>query len=82
MAPEDHEELGRKALDEVRSLGDDASLDTLNEKRRATLAEIDKASFSYAFDLCVTKMLLISMTPSWFHVRVSLVAGAGFFTDA
>ncbi|KAI0833658.1 phosphate transporter [Trametes gibbosa] len=48
------------APEERRSLG----LDTLNEKRRATLAEIDNARFS------------------WFHVRVCLVAGAGFFTDA
>ncbi|KAH9847506.1 phosphate transporter [Lenzites betulinus] len=55
---------GRNALEETRSLGDDASLDTLNEKRRATLAEVDNATFS------------------WFHVRICLVAGAGFFTDA
>ncbi|KAI0709951.1 phosphate transporter [Earliella scabrosa] len=36
----------------------------LNEKRKTTLAEVDKARFS------------------WFHVRVVLVAGVGFFTDA
>ncbi|OJT02440.1 Inorganic phosphate transporter PHO84 [Trametes pubescens] len=64
MAPKDQEALGRNALDDARSLEDSASLDTLNEKRRATLAEIDSARFS------------------WFHVRVCLVAGAGFFTDA
>ncbi|EMD33978.1 hypothetical protein CERSUDRAFT_117495 [Gelatoporia subvermispora B] len=36
----------------------------LDERRRAALAEIDEAPFS------------------WFHVKVSLVAGVGFFTDA
>ncbi|KAI0749605.1 phosphate transporter [Daedaleopsis nitida] len=36
----------------------------LNEQRRITLAEVDRAGFS------------------WFHVRVCLVAGVGFFTDA
>jgi PHS family inorganic phosphate transporter-like MFS transporter len=36
----------------------------LDERRRAALAEIDNAHFS------------------WFHVKVSLVAGVGFFTDA
>ncbi|KAI9000665.1 phosphate transporter [Trametes punicea] len=36
----------------------------LDEKRRAALAEVDHAKFS------------------WFHVKVCLVAGVGFFTDA
>ncbi|KAG6333503.1 hypothetical protein ID866_5592, partial [Astraeus odoratus] len=36
----------------------------LNERRRAALAEIDNAPFS------------------WFHIKVCLVAGVGFFTDA
>ncbi|KAJ7201812.1 phosphate permease [Mycena pura] len=36
----------------------------LDERRRAALAEIDNAHFS------------------WFHVKVCLVAGVGFFTDA
>ncbi|KIJ66730.1 hypothetical protein HYDPIDRAFT_85185 [Hydnomerulius pinastri MD-312] len=36
----------------------------LDERRRAALAEIDNAKFS------------------WFHVKVCLVAGVGFFTDA
>ncbi|CDO76976.1 hypothetical protein BN946_scf184298.g3 [Trametes cinnabarina] len=36
----------------------------LDEKRRAALAEIDNAKFS------------------WFHVKVCMVAGVGFFTDA
>ncbi|THG97084.1 hypothetical protein EW145_g7675 [Phellinidium pouzarii] len=37
---------------------------TLDQRRRAALAEVDNASFS------------------WFHVKVVLVAGVGFFTDA
>ncbi|KAI0346286.1 phosphate transporter [Trametopsis cervina] len=37
---------------------------TLDEKRRAALAEVDNAKFS------------------WFHLKVTLVAGVGFFTDA
>ncbi|GJF00063.1 Inorganic phosphate transporter [Phanerochaete sordida] len=37
---------------------------TLDEKRRAALAEVDSAKFS------------------WFHFKVCLVAGVGFFTDA
>ncbi|KAI0267662.1 phosphate transporter [Gloeopeniophorella convolvens] len=36
----------------------------LDERRRAALAEVDNATFS------------------WFHVKVCLVAGVGFFTDA
>lgn len=34
------------------------------ERRRAALAEIDSAKFS------------------WFHAKVALIAGVGFFTDA
>jgi len=37
---------------------------SLDERRRAALAEIDKAKFS------------------WFHFKVCMVAGVGFFTDA
>ncbi|TFK40044.1 phosphate transporter [Crucibulum laeve] len=37
---------------------------TLDERRRAALAEVDNAKFS------------------WFHAKVCLVAGVGFFTDA
>ncbi|KAI5981925.1 major facilitator superfamily domain-containing protein [Pisolithus albus] len=37
---------------------------SLDERRRAALAEIDNAPFS------------------WFHIKVCLVAGVGFFTDA
>ncbi|KAF8556193.1 phosphate permease [Imleria badia] len=40
------------------------NLIVLNERRRAALAEIDNAPFS------------------WFHVKICLVAGVGFFTDA
>ncbi|RPD61045.1 phosphate transporter, partial [Lentinus tigrinus ALCF2SS1-7] len=36
----------------------------LNSQRRAALAEIDQADFS------------------WFHIKVCMVAGVGFFTDA
>ncbi|KAI8982731.1 phosphate transporter [Trametes punicea] len=59
----------RKGLDDIRSFEDKGGEDedgcaTLNDKRRATLAEIDNARFS------------------WFHVRVCLVAGVGFFTDS
>ncbi|KAK7044811.1 inorganic phosphate transporter [Favolaschia claudopus] len=36
----------------------------LDERRRAALAEVDNAQFS------------------WFHVKVCMVAGVGFFTDA
>ncbi|KAG8213224.1 major facilitator superfamily domain-containing protein [Butyriboletus roseoflavus] len=41
-----------------------ANITELNERRRAALAEIDNAPFS------------------WFHVKICLVAGVGFFTDA
>ncbi|KAI6037689.1 major facilitator superfamily domain-containing protein [Pisolithus marmoratus] len=40
------------------------SATVLDERRRAALAEIDNAPFS------------------WFHIKVCLVAGVGFFTDA
>jgi MFS transporter, PHS family, inorganic phosphate transporter len=36
----------------------------LDERRRAALAEVDNAQFS------------------WFHAKVCIVAGVGFFTDA
>ncbi|KAI0775051.1 phosphate transporter [Trametes elegans] len=50
--------------DDARSVDDGDGCETLNDKRRTTLAEIDSANFS------------------WFHFRVCLVAGVGFFTDA
>ena len=37
---------------------------TLDERRRAALAEVDSAAFSR------------------FHIKIILVAGVGFFTDA
>ncbi|KAH9847515.1 phosphate transporter [Lenzites betulinus] len=46
------------------SKGPHSNAYALDEKRRAALAEIDSAKFS------------------WFHVKVCLVAGVGFFTDA
>ncbi|KZT22015.1 phosphate permease [Neolentinus lepideus HHB14362 ss-1] len=42
----------------------DSEAYALDERRRAALAEVDNAKFS------------------WFHVKVCLVAGVGFFTDA
>ncbi|KAJ7599450.1 phosphate transporter [Mycena floridula] len=41
-----------------------ATTHVLDERRRAALAEVDNAKFS------------------WFHVKVCVVAGVGFFTDA
>ncbi|KAI0671888.1 phosphate transporter [Trametes maxima] len=64
MDPSNSKAAGRNTLGRAFSLEDAESLDTLNEKRRATLAEIDSAKFS------------------WWHVRICLVAGVGFFTDA
>lgn len=48
----------------VPQLAKGTSSYALDEKRRAALAEIDSAKFS------------------WFHVKVVMVAGVGFFTDA
>ncbi|KAI0787970.1 phosphate transporter [Fomes fomentarius] len=48
----------------VPQLAKGTSSYALDEKRRAALAEIDSANFS------------------WFHVKVVMVAGVGFFTDA
>lgn len=52
----------------------------LNERRRAALAEIDNAPFSYA--LFPSFFVPSHLPHSWFHVKVCLVAGVGFFTDA
>ena len=54
---------------------------TLNERRRAALAEIDNAPFSYALPL-FSPCIPPHPFQSWFHVKVCLVAGVGFFTDA
>ncbi|KAA1467701.1 phosphate permease [Dentipellis sp. KUC8613] len=51
------------ALPSGRRANHSAALE-LDERRRAALAEVDNAKFS------------------WFHVKVCMVAGAGFFTDA
>jgi PHS family inorganic phosphate transporter-like MFS transporter len=48
--------------DKVATRGDAVYI--LDERRRAALAEIDNAQFS------------------WFHAKVCIVAGVGFFTDA
>ncbi|PPQ69014.1 hypothetical protein CVT24_000089 [Panaeolus cyanescens] len=48
---------------EVVSTSKEAAYD-LDERRRAALAEVDNAQFS------------------WFHAKVCIVAGVGFFTDA
>jgi hypothetical protein len=44
--------------------GGGAPVLTLDERRRAALAEVDNAKFS------------------WFHIKILLIAGVGFFTDA
>ena len=55
----------------------------LDEKRRAALAEIDNAKFSYVSHSFLGPFpLLIPNTLRWFHVKVCMVAGVGFFTDA
>ncbi|KAM5544522.1 hypothetical protein V8D89_001420 [Ganoderma adspersum] len=51
-------------LDQLSKLKKDSGVYDLNRKRKVTLAEVDRAKFS------------------WFHVRVCLVAGVGFLTDA
>ncbi|KAI0694662.1 phosphate transporter [Cerioporus squamosus] len=56
--------LSSVALAQVPVLTRGAGSFDLNERRKKTLEEVDKAKIS------------------WFHVRVVLVAGAGFFTDA
>jgi MFS transporter, PHS family, inorganic phosphate transporter len=53
----------------------------LDERRRAALADVDNAEFSYVFSMLFILCHLMSLT-SWFHVKVCLVAGVGFFTDA
>ena len=53
----------------------------LDERRRASLAEIDNASFGYV-DSTHNISLLLTPHYRWFHIKVCLVAGAGVFTDA
>ncbi|TFK88823.1 phosphate transporter [Polyporus arcularius HHB13444] len=57
------EGCGSSADVPLSTLGREDSI-VLNSRRRAALAEIDQADFS------------------WFHVKVCMVAGVGFFTDA
>jgi PHS family inorganic phosphate transporter-like MFS transporter len=45
----------------------------LDERRRAALAEVDNAAFSYVHPACVDPMLIFCS--SWFHVKVCMVAG-------
>ena len=55
----------------------------LDERRRAALAEIDNASFSQVnLFLIFFPKYLIYFSSRWFHIKVALVAGVGFFTDA
>ncbi len=56
----------------------------LDERRRAALAHIDGANFSFVFFFFWSHHFPradISLR-SWFHFKVICVAGAGFFTDA
>ncbi|KAJ7637618.1 phosphate transporter [Mycena polygramma] len=58
--------MADKEASSTNSLGKGAepTYYALDERRRAALAEVDNAAFS------------------WFHVKVCMVAGVGFFTDA
>ncbi|RDB25729.1 Repressible high-affinity phosphate permease [Hypsizygus marmoreus] len=58
----DNEKQSREGSDPLVKAQNAAYL--IDQRRRAALAEIDNANFS------------------WFHVKVCLVAGVGFFTDA
>jgi hypothetical protein len=63
--------------------GKDAAY-AIDQRRRAALAEIDNAKFSYvlAAPFVVVRPLISTVYYSWFHIKVVLVAGVGFFTDA
>ena len=52
------------AINKLSSTRGDDTGAILDERRRAALAEVDNAEFS------------------WWHVKIVLVAGVGFFTDA
>ena len=54
----------------------------LDERRRAALAEVDNAKFSYVSTLHTATFTLTRFFFRWFHAKVCLVAGVGFFTDA
>lgn len=58
----------------------DVAARELDANRAEALEAIDRAPFS-----CVASLLPSSARDhvrSWFHVKVCLVAGTGFFTDA
>jgi hypothetical protein len=61
----------------------DAGVHELNETRLNALRLIDEGSFSYVA-LPPPGSLVCSLRAvcSWFHFKVCLVAGTGFFTDA
>lgn len=53
----------------------------LDNRRRAALAEVDNAKFSYvSFQSYIIPYLFANLR--WFHAKVCIVAGVGFFTDA
>lgn len=56
----------------------------LDERRRAALKEIDEAKFSYvrAFDIPWHTREVDIVLARWWHAKVCVVAGIGFFTDA
>ena len=62
--------------------GEDATY-VLDERRRAALADVDNAKFS-CVSWPVSKAFLADPVAAhrWFHVKVAMVAGVGFFTDA
>ncbi|KAJ7619568.1 phosphate transporter [Roridomyces roridus] len=51
----------------------------LDERRRAALAEIDNALFVCLAPPCLPRIVT---SARWFHVKVCLVAAAGFFCDS
>ena len=55
----------------------------LSRRRRAALEEIDGAFFLYvSFRVCEYRWPSIDLFVSLFHLKVCLIAGVGFFTDA
>ncbi|KAF9036152.1 phosphate transporter [Panaeolus papilionaceus] len=59
-----HEQGSSRDSQEAVSTSKNDAAYVLDERRRAALAEVDNAKFS------------------WFHAKVCIVAGVGFFTDA
>src|SRR5262249_2150182 len=57
----------------------------LNERRRVALSEIDNAKFSCASFLRPYLFFffsILSLQYSFFYIKIVMVAGVGFFTDA